>query len=201
VSRSRSRSRDRRRGVAACGTMAARLALVATLVLGAGCDRNVAPYEGDQPAHAPDLSRIFPAPAEPEPRGDEAEAAPPVAQASSRAGAARGSTITGEVRLGQGRPPAGATLFVIARPAGTRGGPPLAVLRVPEPQFPFAFELSQANVMIPSLRFEGDMDVTARLDVDGNAMTRDPSDLEGRSPSARRPGDADVLIVLEAAAG
>lgn len=180
--------------------MASWLAIAAALVLGAGCDRNVAPYTGDEAPRDPDLSRIFPASAEPAPHDHEAEAAEPVAQASSRAGAARGSTITGEVRLGQGRPPAGATLFVIARAAGSRGGPPLAVLRVSEPSFPFAFELSQANVMIPSLRFEGEMDVTARLDVDGNAMTRDPRDLEGRSPSARRPGDADVLIVLEPAA-
>lgn len=199
MSRSQSRSASHGRRRAGLVALACSLAIATTLALGAGCDRNVEPYAGDEAPREPDLSRIFPAPAEPAPHDHEAEPAQPVAQASSRAGAARGSTITGEVRLGQGRPPAGATLFVVARSAGSRGGPPLAVLRVPEPSFPFAFELSQANVMIPSLRFEGEMDVTARLDVDGNAMTRDPSDLEGRSASARRPGDAGVLIVLEPA--
>jgi hypothetical protein len=171
--------------------------LIAALALGVGCDRNTAPYPGDEAPRQPDLSRIFPAPAEPQPGGGQSMAGQSMAQETSRAGSAQGATISGEVRLGTDAAPDGAMLFVIARSAGTRGGPPLAVLRVPAPQFPFAFELSQANVMIPSLRFEGEMDVTARLDSDGNAMTKDPRDLEGRSAAARKPGDTGVVIVLE----
>jgi hypothetical protein len=176
--------------------MALALMLAAVLSSPVACDRNVEPYPGDEAPREPDLSRIFPAPADPAPREREAMATQPVAQQTSRAGSAKGPTISGEIRLAGGEPPAGAMLFVIARAAGTRGGPPLAVLRVPQPQFPYAFELSQANVMIPSLRFSGEMDVTARLDVDGNAMTKDAADLEGRADAPRKPGDSGVVVVL-----
>jgi hypothetical protein len=172
------------------------LALVVLLSSATACDRNIEPYPGDEAPREPDLSRIFPEPAAPVPHEHEDGETQPIAQQTSRAGSAKGPTITGEIRLGGGEPPAGAMLFVIARAAGSRGGPPLAVLRVPQPQFPYAFELSQANVMIPSLRFSGEMDVTARLDSDGNAMTKDATDLEGRAAAARRPGDSGVLIVL-----
>ncbi len=163
----------------------------------AGCDRNVAPYEpGD--AKQPDLSRIFPDSGEHD-HSDEAAAAgrETVAQETSRAGSARGDTISGEVTIASGAAPEGATLFIIARPKGATAGPPLAVLRVPSPRFPFSFELSQANVMIPSMRFDGEMDVSARLDVDGNAMTRDAADLEGRAAGSHAPGASGLTIALE----
>ena len=173
---------------------AAALALVVAL---AACDRNTSPYVAGEEPREPDLSRIFPDDGGHDHAAEaEAEARTPVAQETSRAGSAKGETISGEVRLA-GDAPAGATLFVIARPKGARGGPPLAVLRVTAPSFPFAFELSQANVMIPSMRFAGEMDVTARLDGDGNAMTRDAADLEGNAASAHVPGDAGAVITLE----
>jgi hypothetical protein len=88
-------------------------------------------------------------------------------------------------------------LFIIARAAGVRGGPPMAVLRVPSPRFPMDFEIGPANVMIPSMRFEGDIGITARLDSDGNAMTKLPGDLEGATRESHRPGDTGVAIVLD----
>jgi len=172
------------------------IACVAIAIVGIGCDRNTAPYVPGEPRQ-PDLSRIFPDTAEHDHAADAAAAGrTSMAQETSRAGSAKGETITGEVRLSGGDAPAGATLFVIARQKGARGGPPLAVQRVPSPHFPFAFELSQANVMVPSMRFAGEIDVTARLDADGNAMTRDASDLEGRAASAHVPGDSGVVIEL-----
>ena len=88
-------------------------------------------------------------------------------------------------------------LFVIARPAGVTAGPPLAVLRIPAPRFPVAFEIGPANVMIPSMRFQGDIGITVRLDSDGNAMTKLPGDLEGTSKDFHQPGASGVEIVLE----
>ena len=167
----------------------------------AGCDRNTSPYVGEEAPREPDLSRIFPAADDPEPHDHQEASAKSIAQETSRAGSAPGPTISGEVRLGSAEPIPGATLFVIARKAGAAGGPPLAVLRVQNPKFPHGFALSQTNVMIPSLRFEGEMNVTARLDVDGNAMTRDESDLEGRASAVRSPGDSGVVIVLGPAGG
>lgn len=177
--------------------------LLASCVFGVACDRNTSPYVGEEEPRQPDLSRIFPeaqAPHDHAPdAGAGAAAREDIAQETDRVGSARGPAIAGEVRLGGSAAPDGAMLFVIARAQGARGGPPLAVLRVPNPGFPFAFELSQANVMIPSMRFDGEMDVTARLDIDGNAMTRDAGDLEGRADGSHVPGDAGVVIVLEPA--
>lgn len=174
--------------------------VLAACLFGLGCDRNTSPYVPGEEPRQPDLSRIFPDAGEHEHAAGRAEAPrEEVAQETSRVGSARGPSISGEVHLGQADAPPGAMLFVIARPTGTAGGPPLAVLRVPSPTFPFAFELSQANVMIPSMVFDGEMDVTARLDSDGNAMTRDPSDLAGRAEGTHGPGDTGVVITLEPA--
>ncbi|HWP57756.1 MAG TPA: cytochrome c-type biogenesis protein CcmH [Candidatus Acidoferrales bacterium] len=71
-----------------------------------------------------------------------------------------------------------AVLFIIARPAGG-GGPPLAVKKIEHPKFPLAYSLSQENVMMPGVSFSGKLDVSARLDRDGNPMTRQPGDLTG----------------------
>jgi len=176
---------------------AAMLAWLALAAAGLGCDRNTSPYVAGEEPTQPDLSRIFPSTGE----HDHAEqsaprARTPVAQETSRAGSARGPTISGEVVLA-GEAPPGATLFVIARAKGARGGPPLAVQRVTAPSFPHAFEIGQTDVMIPNLRFEGEIDVTARLDADGNAMTKDAADLEGRAASAHVPGDSGLVITLE----
>ena len=97
----------------------------------------------------------------------------------------------------QGSVPPDALLFVIARAAGATGGPPMAVLRVANPKFPFDFEIGPKNVMIPRMRFEGDIDITARVDGDGNAMTKLAGDLSGQSQKPERPGATGVTIVLD----
>lgn len=66
-------------------------------------------------------------------------------------------------------------VFVIARPEGVAAGPPAAVKRLAGVTFPITFDLSAADSMMgqplpPRVRLE------ARIDADGNAMTKDPSD-------------------------
>lgn len=86
-------------------------------------------------------------------------------------------------------------LFIIAR---TRpAGPPLAVLRVPTPSFPHRFEIGQAEVMIPTLVFEGEIKLSARLDSDGNAMTKLPGDLIGAVATPLAPGATNVTLRLD----
>ncbi|MGZ3727543.1 MAG: c-type cytochrome biogenesis protein CcmI/CycH, partial [Pseudobdellovibrio sp.] len=63
-------------------------------------------------------------------------------------------------------------LFVFARGPGddgTKGMPPVAVLRIPNPQFPQAFTLTEANVMMPGAKFEGKLNVSARYSPSGDA--------------------------------
>ena len=112
-----------------------------------------------------------------------------------------GAVVRGQVDLIDGlRPAPGSVLFVIARKQGVQAGPPLAVARIGEPQFPQVFELGQDQVMMPGLRFEGPLSITARLDSDGNAMTRDPTDPATASGYAADPGQRDVLLMLETTA-
>jgi tetratricopeptide (TPR) repeat protein len=69
----------------------------------------------------------------------------------------------------------GAVLFVLARAAGVTSGPPAAVKRIDNPTFPLQVDLTSADSMMgqplpASVRLE------ARLDSDGNATTKPPTD-------------------------
>lgn len=82
--------------------------------------------------------------------------------------------VTLQIAPGVTPPPQG-VIFVIARAAGVTAGPPAAVKRLPLSAFPLTVELSSADSMmgqpLPSkVRLE------ARIDSDGNAMTKDPKD-------------------------
>jgi hypothetical protein len=184
-------------------------ATFAFLALGAGCDRNIEPYVPGEEASAPDLARIFPGPPpSPETPGDLAgnsrapdrAALPPSrAEGSETAQASGAAPIEGVIELSpelMSAQPAGAVLFVIARPQGVTAGPPLAVLRIADPVFPYSFSIGPQNVMIPSMRFEGAISLSARLDADGNAMTRSPEDISSPTLSSLAPGASGVTLSL-----
>lgn len=120
----------------------------------------------------------------------------------AEAGAGDGAPISGRIELAPeavARQPKPAVLFVIARPQGATGGPPLAVLRIPDPVFPVDFEIGPSEVMIPSMRFAGPISLSARLDADGNAMTRADGDLASGEIAPQTPGTTGVSLVLGAA--
>ena len=186
--------------------------LVALLgaVLLAGCDRNIEPYQAGEESRPPDLARIFPGPpaGSEAPRGDGVEtgqtsrgAVPPSRAEGSEvtANSAGSEPIRGEIDLAPelvATRPGGAILFVIARPQGATGGPPLAVLRIPSPDFPFTFSIGPENVMIPSMQFVGPISLSARLDADGNAMTRGPGDISSDTAETLSPGATGVRLTL-----
>jgi hypothetical protein len=176
------------------------MAAVALLAV-SGCDRNIEAYREGEVPRQPDLARIFPAPTEPVEMGDRGGSGPMAAVAPTRGNTAPvdgSGTISGRVHLGEGvEATPGAVLFVIARPYGAAGGPPLAVLRISGPSFPFDFEIGAADMMIQTMRFEGPLGLTARLDADGNAMTRDPADPSATMPAPVTPGTTGVELTLE----
>ena len=90
----------------------------------------------------------------------------------------------------------GYVLFVIARPQGATGGPPLAVLRIPSPEFPLAFTIGPENVMIPSMQFAGAISISARLDAAGNAKPRGAGDISRAPAEGLSPGAEGVRLVL-----
>ena len=92
----------------------------------------------------------------------------------------------------------GDTLYLIARPAA--GGPPVAVLKLTGKNYPYSFTLTEQNLMVPppAERPEGvgnasptgggmmpsesiasPLNLTVRVDKDGDPMTKLPGDLEG----------------------
>jgi len=197
----------------------ATVCFAAICALALGCDRAVEPYvPGEEPSQ-PDLSRIFPEGAEratkeapmpgaggarPGMPGASANAAAAPPGAPSAAAAASGddaAPLSGTITLGAGyerKAPAGAILFLIARPA-QGGGPPLAVKRIESPEFPFEFSLGPDDRMIKTLPFVGPLQLSARLDADGNAMTRAPGDLQGQAAGMHQPGDTGISIVIDQA--
>jgi hypothetical protein len=45
--------------------------------------------------------------------------------------------------------------------------------------------------------FAGDIQISARVDADGNAMTRSPGDLQGASGIPNAPGDRGVTLLID----
>lgn len=91
-----------------------------------------------------------------------------------------------------------AVLFIIARPASSSGGPPLAVKRVEQPSFPVSYSLGPENVMIPGTSFTGKVAISARLDKDGNPTTKEPGNLTGEYKKNPVEVGADKIdIVLD----
>ena len=67
-------------------------------------------------------------------------------------------------------------VFVYARAAGVTSGPPAAVKRLPAAGFPIEIDLSAADSMMGQPLPEK-MRIEARIDSDGNPLTKDPGDL------------------------
>jgi cytochrome c-type biogenesis protein CcmH len=185
------------------------LLVAALLAAGAGCDRAVEPFDPNERVAAPDLSKIFPPGAERAPKDQAmgARGAPPpgapgatpgMAAAPAGAEAAAGDPIRGRILLAEplaGRVPEGAVLFLVAR--SSDAGPPVAVKRVPDPVFPLAFEIGPGDRMMQGIPFTGPFQLTARVDADGNAATRNPGDLQGASPGRVETGARDVELVID----
>ena len=124
-------------------------------------------------------------------------AAQPVQSVAASPGQAISGTITIEPKLKAHVDP-NAALFIIARPAGGGpGGPPLAVKKIDKPMFPLNYSLNQENVMMQGTPFAGKIDITVRLDKDGNPTTRGSGDLTGehkKNPAEVGAKNVDVVL-------
>jgi hypothetical protein len=171
-----------------------RLALFPCLLLAVACDRRLEPYvePADEPARLERPVRV-PGLENPAPRARMPMGPPEAAAANAQAS---GAPISGRVSLGEGVTAGGdGVLFVIAR-SGSGGGPPLAVRRLPVGPFPVEFEIGPTDVMIAGRPFVGPITLSARVDRDGNPMTRDPDDAVAVLPEPVEPGARDVDLTL-----
>ncbi len=109
----------------------------------------------------------------------QAAQAPQTAPAAPAA-AASGPGVTVNIALDPGAQSRSGVLFVIAR--NPQGGPPVAVKRVMASSFPMTVQLTSADSMLGQ-PLPASFRVEARLDSDGNATTKPPTD-----PSAFQDG-------------
>ncbi len=90
--------------------------------------------------------------------------------------------------------PPSALLFVIVREAGFESGPPIAVKRVPAANFPITVTISDRDSMSGE-SLPGLVRLDARVDRDGDPMTKDPRDPVASEDNVR-PGGGQILLVL-----
>jgi tetratricopeptide (TPR) repeat protein len=122
-------------------------------------------------------------------------AAAPAQPAGAAAASADPKAVRGTLTISTGTSvPASAAVFLIVRPAGAKGGPPVAVSRVDARSFPLSFELSQANSMMGQPLPDA-MLIEARVDLDGNPMTRDAGAPSGSVDNVPA-GSTSVSIAL-----
>lgn len=89
-----------------------------------------------------------------------------------------------------------AALFIIAR-AAEGAGPPIAVKKIERPTFPLSYSLGSENMMIQGSSFAGKLNITVRLDRDGDPMTREAGNLIGQyknNPAEVGSKNVDVVI-------
>ena len=125
-----------------------------------------------------------------------ADSAPSAATAARSSTAQVSGKITVDPKLKAKLDP-NAALFIIARPAGTAAGPPLAVKKIDRPKFPLDYSLSQDNVMMQGTRLAGKITISVRLDKDGNPVTRGAGDLSGeyaKNPVEVGANSVDIVI-------
>ena len=139
-----------------------------------------------------------------EPAAGAASSQPAVANSQpANTKAPAGQPFSGLVKLGDGLKPedvkATDVLFVMARESQGNGkaGRLVAVQRHGKIEFPVRYEMSQKNVMVPGIPFTGPFIVMARLDKDGNPMTRGKEDLYGVFDGEVTAGQEGVHLVLK----
>jgi hypothetical protein len=88
---------------------------------------------------------------------------------------------------------AGDVIYLVARSAA--GGPPLAVKRLVVGAWPLAFSLDSRDAMMVGTAMAGKIVVSARVDKDGDAMTKNPGDVIGQTKPLEPPANNVVLML------
>src|SRR5687768_5819579 len=110
-------------------------------------------------------------------------------------------TVAGKIVLAKARKKdvkKGDTMFLIVRRAGGAPGPGamLAVQKLTVDTFPMEFALSERDAMIPGSKFSGELNLSVRVDKDGDPMTRRKGDVFGELLGVKL-GSHDVSLPLD----
>jgi len=101
-------------------------------------------------------------------------------------------------QLAAGAVPPGAVLFVIARPEGVTGGPPLGVRRINQPQFPLQLTLTDGDSMVPQRPISSveRLELQARLSLSGRP-TPSAGDWQNVATGVARGSTEATTLVLD----
>jgi tetratricopeptide (TPR) repeat protein len=127
------------------------------------------------------------------PPGEHPSIPAPGATASAPGSSSAGVSVVVDLPKGVSVPES-AILFVIVREAGMESGPPLAVKRVQAVNFPITLTLTDKDSMAGE-SLPGLLRLDARIDRDGDPLTKDPRDPVA-SEDNLRPGGGQILLVL-----
>jgi hypothetical protein len=176
----------------------ARFALVA-LVLSlsaAACSKS---DDASKPSSVPPLApNAAPAPAAAPPPAPPAPAAAP---AEAAAPPAAGGVIAGRIEMSKAiakLKPKG-TLFLTARRISDNPnvrGSLVAVKKLPATTFPLEFSMSAADMPFQGGAFDGELTLTARIDQDGDPLSREKGDAHGTLPKVQ-VGSKDVRLTID----
>lgn len=158
------------------------------------------PTGGQMPAGHPPTGGL---PAGHPPTGGQMPAGHPPTGGKAPAGGP-GGTLTGTISLDasmQANVKAGSVLFIIVRQDAGEGqrGMLLAAKKVPvtgAAMFPYTYAVGPADVMMQGTHLVGRVRVEARVDQDGDAISKTPGDVIGAMGKANEVGDSKVDFVL-----
>ncbi len=145
-----------------------------------------------QPTSMPAKAQPASMPAGHPPTGKGQPASQPSSQPTSAPTGLPGA-VSGTIELDPGLIDSvkkGSSLYIMVRRAGERM--PLAAKRIPvldAKMFPFKYIVTPADVMMKGTVLTGDVTVDARLDQDGDAISKQPGDVTGKTEKAVKVGD------------
>lgn len=120
--------------------------------------------------------------------------------AAAPAPAVNGPYVSGTIALADSvkdKAPKGATLFIMARIEGMTAGPPVLVKRVNDVSLPYTFALEQGDLMMQAAALPERLSLQARLDQDGDAMSKVAGDIVGASKEGFKLGASGVEVSLD----
>lgn len=92
--------------------------------------------------------------------------------------------------------PSAGAFYLMARPAGTAGGPPIAVIKLAASTQDVPFTIGPADLMMGG-NFDQPVSLSVRWDQDGDPLTRQDSDLVGAAAEASiKPGTQGVVVLI-----
>lgn len=127
----------------------------------------------------------------------------PAREPSSAPGTSGSQPFSGTVRLDPGAPSDAVrptdVLFIMARESvgGGQAGRLIATARHSPATLPLAFEIGEKDMMVPGTPFTGPFILSARLDRDGDPMTRGADDLYATAPGEVRGGQKGLELSLK----